>query len=190
VGGTYSDPRGDLSPLAPAWVDIVGGEFKDRGCFSPVPCVSFDLAGSPPQPIPSPGDEWIAYGIVVDFTGDGRPDVRYGVDNAPGDGAPLPNPFVGHDLRIWKADLNTGKTFETACCGGLKLEAFWPGDFRPPTQGAIAPSGWSGTVFRFYVWASVIRDGVVWTDYAPDFGWLEWPGNRPTPSPSLPEGAP
>lgn len=179
----YGDPQGDVSPLAPAWVDIVGGEFKGTGCFAPVPCVLFDLAGPVPQPRSDPREDWIAYGIVVDTTGDGRPDLRYGVDNAPGD---------GELLRMWEADLNAKRTFVSACCGGPNMEAFFPGDMftASPAQGKIAPYGWRGTIFRFYVWASLIRAGEgVWTDFAPDFGWLEWPGNVPTASPSLPESA-
>jgi hypothetical protein len=168
----FSDPSGDVSPMPLAWVDIVGGEFRSSGCYASV-CVFFDLAAAPPQPIPSPRDEWIAYGIVVDLTGDGRPDRRYGIDNASnGDGQSIVD-----DLRIWEADLATGTTDASRCCQTLSIDVFWPGT----TAGSMDVPGArrTGNVFRFYVWASVIRDGeVVSTDYAPDFGWLEWSGNR------------
>lgn len=164
TGLLYTDPLGDASPMALAFVDIVKGEFSVLGCYGSRPCVAFELAATLPRPLPSPGDDWIAYGIVADTTGDGRADMRWGIDNAAG----------GDELRIWQADLTTGRTDISPCCQDLLMDASFPGD-AGPARGLIGPAS-SWNVFRFYVWASVIRDGaIVATDYAPDFGWLEWP---------------
>jgi hypothetical protein len=161
----FSDPQWDVSSEAFAWVDIVEGEFREGGCYSGV-CVFFELAANVPRPIPDPRDAWIAYGIVVDATGDGRPDHRYGIDNAPG----------GDDLRIWQAEIATGRTEVSACCqtGDMDVSFPRPGDLAPPQASFDVP--WrSLSPFRFYLWASVISGGeIVSTDYAPDFGWLEW----------------
>jgi hypothetical protein len=168
----YSDRTGDASPMALPWIDIVELEFTDADCYSGV-CVSFDLAGEAPEPIPSPRDEWIAYGIVVDTTGDGQPDVRYGIDNAPGGDSTR----IIDVLRIWSADPATGETHRFPCCQTRAMDVFWPGELRPTRGFMTVPGVWRrADVFHFYVWASVIHDGeVVSTDYAPDFGWLDWP---------------
>jgi hypothetical protein len=171
----FSDPRGDAMPTALTWADIVELEFSPSHGF-PIQ-VAFHMAADAPEPIPSPSDEWIAYGIVVDTTGDGQPDLRYGIDNAPdGDGQ-----SIGRDLRIWETDLATGTTDASRCCQSLSasIDFWWPGELGP-TRGSVhvpGPRPWrNGEVYRFYLWASVIRDGeIVSTDYAPDFGWLLWP---------------
>ena len=57
---------------------------------------------------PDPRDEWLAYGVVVDGTGDGRPAARYGVDNAYGiDDASVAAQFG----RVWRMDLTTGSMY-------------------------------------------------------------------------------
>lgn len=164
TGLLYTDPASDVSPMALAFVDIVRGEFSVPGCYSSQPCVAFEMTAPLPRQIPSPADDWIAYGIVVDSTGDGRPDMRYGVDNA----------FGGDEFRIWRVDLATGRTDVSACCQSGAMDASFPGTGAGPARGFVGPQS-TGKLFLFYVWASVIRDGeIVATDYAPDFGWLQW----------------
>jgi hypothetical protein len=162
----FHDPQGDPSPTALAWVDLVDLEFRESGCYAAV-CVFYELAAAPP-PVPNPRDEWIAYGIVVDSTGDGRPDQKYGVDNALG----------GDELRIWRVDVATGRTTVPRCCQDQVMDVFFPGDQpseRAPAKGSFDVPWGTASPFRFYLWASVIRDGeIVSTDFAPDFGWLEW----------------
>ena len=181
---SYRDPAEDVEQ-AFALVDIVDLEFGADCWFAPSGCIYFDMAADVPEPMPDPADQWIAYGIVVDTTGDGRPDFRYGIDNA------APDADAG---RMWRADLTTGSTY--APTGLLEapqvMDAVFPSDrdlgvtagFNPGS--VFAKRLRDQPAFRFYVWASVIVDGqIVATDYAPDSGWIDLllPGS-PLPSPS------
>lgn len=179
---TYSDdPPGDVAPEF-AVVDIVEVVSRDCGWFPPSACVFFEMGAEVPRPMPDPGSQWIGYGIVVDTTGDGHPDWRFGIDNAALD--------VDYG-RMWRTDLATGSTFSPS--GVLEaptvMDAVFPGDWGPPPpgDGGSYPNVRTGSifakeplpdegVFHFYVWASVIFDGqIVATDYAPDAGWFENP---------------
>jgi len=176
---TNSDPPGDVAS-GMAVADIVEVDAR-KGCwFAPSTCVYFEMAAEVSQPKPHPGGQWIAYGIVVDTTGDGHPDWRFGIDNA----------FQGldHD-RMWRTDLATGSTYWSV--GILEnpevMDAVFPGDWgQPPPDPQVGfyPNSRTGSIFakhlpgeqgfHFYVWASVIVDGqIVATDYAPDVGWIE-----------------
>ncbi len=83
-GAVFRDPRGDTVPAPLAVVDIVEVLIRE-GCWMSLTtegCFFYDMASplAPSQLDPHSG--WFAYGIVVDNTGDGRPDLRFGVDNA------------------------------------------------------------------------------------------------------------
>jgi hypothetical protein len=161
---TYIDAPRDVVPEV-AFVDIVEVQFGEDCWFPPSGCVFFKLAGTVPQPRPDPRVEWIAYGLIVDTTGDGRPEFRLGMDNAPGP----------EHRRQWRTDLLTGTV--TAEIDVAEHPGFMDSVF--PDEAAGRASIYANRrpdkpVFRFYVWASVIRDGeLVATDYAPDIGWLE-----------------
>jgi hypothetical protein len=150
-------------------------------------CTFFDTVALP-EPLPHPADTWIAYGIVVDYTGDGRGDVRFGIDNAPDPEAACPADFPPHlpcDLRMFKTFLETGETLvsvgrmESQSIGnGLRMWAGLPED-QSDEGGSFQYGGvWvlpraDQGVFRFYFWAAAIQDGeIVATDYAPDTGWI------------------
>jgi hypothetical protein len=179
-GDSYHDRMGDVGE-AFALVDIVDLEFRADCWFRPSGCVYFDMAADVPEPMPDPADQWIAYGIVVDTTGDGRPEFRYGIDNA------SPDADGG---RMWRIDLTTGSTYISPL-GLLEdpqvMDAVFPSDrgFATSSDGFNPGSIYAKRlpdqpVFRFYVWASVIVDGqIVATDYAPDAGWIELPLPQP-----------
>ena len=84
-------------------VDIVEVTVR-LGCWMSLTterCVFFDVAAEP-RVLPGPRVEWVAWGIVVDYTGDGLPDMRLGIDNAPG------TEHAGiRNLRMWRTDLVT-----------------------------------------------------------------------------------
>jgi hypothetical protein len=198
--GVYSDAVGD-SLLS--MVDLVGVRTR-IGCWNRgIPrCIYFDLADTV-NPIPEPREQWIAYGIVVDYTGDGRADVRYGIDNAsdgthvlphhliPQTGETIPQPPRVREeegappdgwherLRMWRTDLATGAIQVRACCEDPTLMmASVHGPREDPAEAAagiiFVVRQDDERVFRFYVWASVVQDGrVLATDYAPDSGWID-----------------
>ena len=129
----------------------------------------------PPVSELEPGTN-IAYGLVLDTSGDGVADHLVGIDNeSPGPGA----------FRVWVTDLATGETREnTGPSYGLPIEFSHPGESlddipgQPPTMvftflSGSAPAGLDPASVRFYAWASLTRDGEVtaW-DYAPDTGWI------------------
>jgi hypothetical protein len=120
----------------------------------------------------------IAYGLVLDTTGDGVGDHLVGIDtDSPGPG----------DFRVWVTDLATGETRENSGPSyGLPIEFSHPSESpgpnipgQPPTMvltflsGGSAPDGLDRASVRFYAWASLTRDGelTAW-DYAPDTGWI------------------
>jgi hypothetical protein len=196
--GVYSDAVGD-SLLS--MVDLVGVRTRIGCWYRGIPrCIYFDLADTV-NPIPDPRQQWIAYGIVVDYTGDGRPDVRYGIDNASdgsqvlpsglpltGETVPQPPPvreeegaasYGWHErLRMWRTDLATGANQVRACCEDPTLMMAWvhlPSEDREEAAAGniFVVRQDDERVFHFYVWASVIEDGrVLSTDYAPDSGWI------------------
>lgn len=115
--------------------------------------------------VPDPSISWIAYGVVVDLDGDGQGDQRIGIDNTTA------------DHREWITDLATG---QTAVNAGPTYGAFEGFGTRLETW-FVDADGLATVVvkrtafgFRFYAWASMIRDGVVVaTDFAPDAGWID-----------------
>lgn len=114
--------------------------------------------------------------VVVNTTGDGRPDWQFGVDTSPASGKP----------RMWRTDLATGRTIAS---DPDHLEDPGVMDEEVPVQPVPDPQDnaqpahiWvrhPDRVLRFYTWASVIADGqVIATDNAPDLRWIEY---RPQP---------
>jgi len=153
----YTDGVGDSGAPEP-WTDITH--------VSTFRLATLKLAGGLSR-VPDAATSWIAYGVVVDLDGDGRPDQRIGIDNST------------PDHREWITDLRTGETAvnESGIYGGF--EAFgtqletWFVD--PEGTATILVMGETRrTGFRFYAWASTITGGgIVATDFAPDAGWIE-----------------
>jgi hypothetical protein len=200
--GRYEDPTGDTASEAFPWVDIRAVSFCHNGVCSRV------LA----PPDVEPGEQWIAYGLVVDDDGDGDADRRVGVDNIPGSAT------GSGQHRAWITDLNTGRTIskvrtrdDSLMIGDTFLTTSYPvavavtePTIRKPCEGSPPPTtdvGLASAAFGlggdttggargadpafYYAWASVIVDGhVVATDYAPDAGWLHPSADAP---PSAPE---
>lgn len=144
-----------------------------------------ELAAAPPKAAGLARDELIAYGLLLEATGDGIADYVVGIDNE----APQPG-----DSHVWVTDLATGQTDEQVGGPpyGFPVEFSHPDERRPgdppgpPTMvftflPGSAPTNLSGWEMRFYAWASFTRNGdVVAWDYAPDSSWLSvLPVDRP-----------
>jgi hypothetical protein len=169
-GSARVDPR----DTAVGWVDVVHVRYYQSG-----PSQwewSIELAARPPLAANLEPGHFIAYGLVLDTTGDGVADYVIGIDNdAPKRG----------DFHVWVTDLATGETDEqTGPPYGFPIEFFHPDERRPddpPGPPAMvftflprtAPADLDPDTVRFYAWASEARGGeVVATDYAPDAGWM------------------
>ena len=165
----FIDPSGDVEASAPGWLDLTTVQVHYvTGTPASASRVQFSLASPAPSAIPDPRDRWVAYGLVVDVNADGQPDLRLGMDNAP-----------GGRHRAWWTDLATGTTAAQTgppygMVGGTYFDTFLPGE---KVFGRLLVKAEDVGAFRFYVWASLIEDGrVVATDYAPDVGWID-PGD-------------
>ena len=117
----------------------------------------------------------LAYGLVVETTGDDVADRVIGLEDVPD----------SNDLRVWVTNLTTGETIENI--GG---PYGYPVEFALPVEGGQEPFDRPTVVFtflggtpntirfsagtaRFYAWASATVAGhVIARDYAPDTGWL------------------
>ena len=116
----YADPEGDVIPNPFHPVDIVDVAIRE-GCWMSMTieaCVFFDLAATPPPGL-HPQSAWVAYGIVVDNTGDGQPDLRFGVDNAAAPTAPS-------YARMWSTDLATTSTRAPTMLEDGVMDAVFP----------------------------------------------------------------
>jgi hypothetical protein len=176
---SFTDPRDDIGPGAPAWVDIremtITANTPDApGAGGVDLIVRTKYAAAVPTPQPDPSEQWIAYGLVLDTNEDGVPDVRLGIDNAPKSEEP--------EHRAWRTDLDTGTTVAAVGApygfvGNTYFDTFYPGEQEGAAAARLGVDMPDGSTYRFYGWASVIVDGrVVATDYAPDSGWLDpWP---------------
>jgi len=189
--GIYDDPVGDVGVDVVDVIEVTtqvgmwGLPSLDRDVF-------FRVAGNM-NSIRDPREEWIAYGIVVDYTGDGRPDARYGIDNAVGMMVPsitlddgrrvvvrdttIEAADPGFLQRMWRTDLATGANQVPRCCEDpmLMVATFpFPQGSNEAGRGSMfVVRETNEIVFHFYVWASVIKDGrVLAVDYAPDAGWF------------------
>jgi hypothetical protein len=156
--------------------DAVGFVDVERVRFSPQgqPHWYIELAAEPPVPADREPGQLIAYGLVLDTTGDGVADHVVGIDNdAPEQG----------DFHVWVTDLATGETAEQIGPPyGVPVEFSHPdeesGPVEPPTMvftflAGTRPAGLDSATVRFYAWTSTTRDGtLVASDYAPDSGWV------------------
>jgi hypothetical protein len=163
----------DGRDAASGWVDITRFSTDD-----PSRRWTLDLVARPPGLLAlAAADQILAYGVVLESTGDDVPDWVVGIDNdAPEE-----------EFRLWVTDLATGHTDEQVGgpYGGLPFF-----DFSHPSEEGASPLGppamrffflgnagrW-GTSLRFYGWASLTQAGeVVAWDYAPDTTWVAVPG--------------
>jgi hypothetical protein len=151
----YVDGVGD-SGAPQAWTDITH--------VTTFRLATLELAGGLLE-VPDPATTWIAYGVVIDLDGDGRPDQRIGIDNSVS------------DHREWITDLRTGETavnpesiYGAFGAFGTRIESW----FVDPQGTATILVKREPADFRFYAWASTISGGaIVATDFAPDAGWIE-----------------
>jgi hypothetical protein len=153
----YADPAGDIESSDVPWVDIQGVSAERQGGKNGD--VEVYVASLPPAPVGDSNEPWIAYGLVVDTDLDGVADVRLGMDR-------IREYTV---VRVWRTDLGTGIT-ESGETESTVCDCYFPGRVRDAAL--IYPQG-PAIQGRFYVWASVIQDGRVVTDYAPDAGWFD-----------------
>lgn len=162
----------DGRDAASGWVDITHLTTRD-----PARNWSLQLTARPPTlDALAATDQTLAYGVVLETTGDDVADWLIGIDNDVPDG----------DFRQWITDLSTGRTDEHIGppYGGMPFF-----DFAHPSEGALSGEGRSsmlffflgdprewGTSIRFYAWSSLTQaDEVIAWDYAPDAAWLAVP---------------
>ena len=166
-GRTWQDPR----DVPVEWVDVTRARFYYS--FGQ-PNWSIELAAKPPPAARREPGLLIAYGLVLDTTGDGVADYVIGIDNdAPEQG----------DFHVWVTDLTTGETDEQ-----IGPPYGFPIEFSHPDEKGSGPTmyftflpGWAPEdldpqTVRFYAWAAASNgDEVFARDYAPDAGWLTKP---------------
>ena len=173
-GRTWDDPH----DTAVGWVDVervnfsssrrTGGDFQAGW--------GIQLAAKPPLAADLEPGQLIAYGLVLDTTGDGVADYVVGIDNdAPEQG----------DFHVWLTDLETGETDEQIGPPyGSPLDFVHPDESDSGLGRGVglfflprsAPADLNPATVRWYAWASAARGGeVVASDYAPDAGWMTRP---------------
>lgn len=162
--------RDELHDTRVGWVDItrVGTNDINAGGWT------IELAARPPNAEDRQPGLLIAYGLVLDTTGDGVADYVVGIDNdAPGRGT----------FHVWVTYLATGETDEQIGPPyGFPIEFSHPdergsGPFMHFTfLPGSAPADLGPTPVRWYAWASAAKSGEVFaSDYAPDAGWITRP---------------
>ena len=172
---TWPDPLD-----APAgWSDIerVRMDLQPQLVYSDLPDQEtwyLELATKPPLPTERKPGLVIAYGLVLDTTGDGVGDYSVGIDNEAQEGG---------DFHVWVTDLATGETDEQ-----IGPPYGYPVEFSHPDEpggppgpvsmmftflGRSRPKDLDPDTVRFYTWASTTLDGdMIALDYAPDTGWI------------------
>jgi hypothetical protein len=128
-------------------------------------------------------DRVLAFGFVMDTTGDGVADYVVGIDTDAA--APA--------VHVWLTDLASGETRERFSGPYGDPFDFWTsleseGDMMAPDRppgGTFLNVGFAPAelfdhdIARFYAWSSLTEAGeVVAWDYAPDTGWLSVPGRE------------
>ena len=179
--GVWAEPVRDAGQR---WVDITRVRTMSPWQIN----WALELAAWPPRAEAlDPSETLIAYGLVLDTTGDVKADYLIGINND----APTAGEF-----RIWVTDLATGETDEQVGGPyGLPVEFIHPDELGPldgpPGADPLPPTMWFTFIDReppgldlsttnFYAWASVTQAGeVVAWDYAPDAGWLRAPPGIP-----------
>lgn len=147
------------------WVDVKRVRF-----YGSEPSWYIELAAKPPKAASLAPGEVIAYGVVLETTGDGDADYLIGIDNdAPKQG----------DYHVWLTDLTTGETNEQIGPPyGFPIDFSHPDETGDPFMNLIflfdeAPADLNPKTVRWYAWASASSDGEVYAwDYAPDAGWV------------------
>ena len=138
------------------WIDV------ERVVFSPEVSAHWyiELAAKPPRTTDLDPELLIAYGLVLDATGDGAADYLIGIDND----APQASGF-----RVWVTDLATGETDEQIGPPyGYPIEFAHPDDQRPgdppgpPTMVftflyGSSPADLDPETVRCYAWTSATR---------------------------------
>ena len=151
------------------WVDVKRVRFSDN---SGEPWWSLELAAKPPSVADREPGLLMAYGVVLETTGDGIADYVVGID----DGGPERG-----DFRVWLTDLATGQTDEQIGPPyGFPIEFIHPLERDSNGRDMVfwflrgaAPPGVSLETVRFYAWASAAKNGEIFTtDFAPNAGWL------------------
>lgn len=160
-GRSWDDPF-DASV---GWVDMTRVQFDNHA----QPTWSIELAAKPPKAASLEPGELIAYGVVLETTGDGVADYLIGIDNdAPKQG----------EFHVWVTDLATGKTdVQIGPPYGYPIDFSHPDELGGPAMHffflpAAVPADLDPKTVRWYAWASASSDGEVYAwDYAPDAGW-------------------
>lgn len=186
IGDEWQDEPLDASE---SWADIEVVQYQSSG----QPHWYIVLEGAPPDPAELGEGVLIAYGLVLDTTGDGAADYVIGIDND----AP-----VRGDFHVWVTDLATGDTTDQIGPPyGYPVEFAHPSEEQAPSIGGSpamvftflppsAPASLDPATVRFYAWTSATRNGVVFADdYAPDIGWLTDDVDRLSSADSEPEGS-
>jgi hypothetical protein len=167
-GGGWSWPESRSRDAASPWVDITS-----VGTSSPSRNWSLELAAQAPRlDALATADHILAYGVVLETTGDRVADWLVGIDNDAPEG----------ELRLWITDLATGQSEEQVGgpYGAMPFFDFsHPSEDGPSAEGSrsmrfffLGNPGW-GTSIWFYAWASLAHAGEVFAwDYAPDASWL------------------
>ena len=166
----------DSRDAAVGWVDVTRVDYSGE---DGVPYWVIRLAAKPPPPASRQPGQLIAYGLVLDTSGDGVADYVVGLDNdAPGQ----------REFHVWLTDLATGETDkQIGPPYGEPVEFSHPDEWRPGdlygprtmvftflTGTDSAPEDLNPETLRFYAWAAASSDGEVFAqDYAPDAGWIE-----------------
>ncbi len=170
-GRTWEDPHD--APVG--WVDVTLVRYSNA---DNEPYWVIELAARPPRAAGLEPGQFIAYGLVLDTTGDGVADYPIGIDNdAPKRG----------DFHVWVTDLRTGEADEQIGPPyGLPIEFSHPDEWKPGdgdnprtlvftflTGTGSAPADLDPETVSFCAWASASRGGEVFaSDYAPDTGWM------------------
>lgn len=178
-GGDGRMTWSEAPDAAPRWADVaqvsVIREFQNW---------HLELAADPPgrAALASEG-RVLAFGFVMDTTGDGKADYVVGIDTD----------AVAPAVHVWLTDLSTGVTRERFSgpygdpfdfATSLETEDELVAGDRP-AGGSFFNVGFAPAdlfelrTARFYAWSSLTEDGdVVAWDYAPDAGWLAAPGRE------------
>ena len=139
------------------------------------PSWTIKLAASPPPSAGLAPGRLIAYGLVLETTGDNAADYLIGIDND----VTMPRGF-----HVWVTDLARGETDEQIGPPyGIPIEFRYPFRWRPSRYmlftflpSVRSPADLDPETVRFYAWAGTARNGeVVALDYAPDTEWMTSP---------------
>jgi hypothetical protein len=146
------------------WADVTRVRYSN---VDNVPDWVIEVAAKPPPVSSREPALLIAYGLVLDTTGDGDADYLVCIDND----APRAT-----DFHVWVTDLRTGETDEQIGPPyGLPIEFGHPDPrtlYLTFLSGSV-PADLDPETVRFYAWASASRNGKVFaSDYAPDTGWM------------------